>query len=54
LPVHREEPPGAVQRHSAAGSHTRFGDLDGVEGFDRMDANAREARGCGRHVDILA
>ena len=54
LAVHGEKRPSAVQSYSAVGSHARFGDLDGVEGFNRMDANAREARGCRGHSDILA
>ena len=54
--IHGIERPGAVEREAARGTDARFGNGDGVERFDGMETEIREARGCLRrgHEKSLA
>ena len=54
--IHGIERPGAVERKAAGRTDARFADGDGVERFDGMETQIREARGyfCEGHEKSLA
>ena len=43
--IHGIQRPGAIEREAAGRTDARFADGDGVERFDGMEAQIREARG---------